>query len=124
MYNWTVKRGICHEQAPITWTDVNIGANTIKYPWNYIKRKKFPLEMCFRLLLRVLGKFKIQVQELSMLEKILKVIFCLKGFLLMVELISYRGLVKFNHNCKNPYTHIKCDGLICRRSVREPCFSL
>ena len=37
MYNWTVKRALCHESAHITWTDCNIGSNTIKYPGIVLK---------------------------------------------------------------------------------------
>ena len=111
MYNWTVKRGICHDSAHITWTDVNIGANTIKYPGIILKGKNSTGNV---LSLAFAGSGQIQDTGARIIHigENSKSNILSKGVSLDGGVNSYRGLVKFNTNSKNAYTHIKCDGLI------------
>ena len=111
MYNWTVKRGICHERAHITWTDVNIGANTIKYPGVILKGKNSTGNV-ISLAFAGVGQIQDTGARIIHIGENSKSNILSKGVSLNGGINSYRGLVKFNSNCKNAYTHIKCDGLL------------
>ncbi len=111
MYNWTVKRGFCEKAAHITWTDVNVGAQTIKYPGIILKGDHSTGDI---LSLAFAGGG--QVQDTGA-----RIIHCgqntrsnilAKGVSLDGGINSYRGLVKFEQGAKNAYSHIKCDGLM------------
>ncbi|MEM7181805.1 MAG: Fe-S cluster assembly protein SufB [Spirochaetota bacterium] len=111
MYNWTVKRGLCEDRAHITWTDVNIGANTIKYPGIILKgddSKGSVLSLAFA------GNQQIQDTGARIIHigDRTKSNVLAKGVSLDGGVNSYRGLVKFEQSSHNAYSYIKCDGLI------------
>ncbi|MBI3395182.1 MAG: Fe-S cluster assembly protein SufB, partial [Spirochaetia bacterium] len=111
MYNWTVKRGLCHESAHITWTDVNIGAQTIKYPGIILKGDNATGDI---LSLAFAGGGQIQDTGARVIHvgKNTRSNVLAKGISLDGGINSYRGLVKFDKSAENAYSHIKCDGLI------------
>jgi Fe-S cluster assembly protein SufB len=111
MYNWTVKRGICHEGAHITWTDCNIGANTIKYPGIVLKGDNSTGSV---LSLAFAGQGQIQDTGARIIHvgKNTRSNILAKGVSLDGGINSYRGLIKFESSSENSFSHIKCDGLM------------
>lgn len=111
MYNWTVKRGICYENAHITWTDCNIGANTIKYPGIVLKGDYSTGDV---LSLAFAGQGQIQDTGARIIHigKGTRSNILAKGVSLDGGVNSYRGLVKFEPGSEGAYSHIKCDGLM------------
>ena len=111
MYNWTVKRGLCGESAHITWTDVNIGAQTMKYPGIILKGDYSTGDI---LSLAFAGKDQIQDTGARVIHvgKGTRSNVLAKGISLDGGINSYRGLVKFAKGAENAYSHVKCDGLM------------
>ena len=111
MYNWTVKRGMCHDSAHITWTDVNIGAQTIKYPGVILKGDNSTGDI---LSLAFSGNGQIQDTGARIIHvgKNTKSNILAKGISLDGGINSYRGLVKFTKGATRAVSHIKCDGLM------------
>lgn len=111
MYNWTVKRGLAEDKAHITWTDVNIGAQTIKYPGIILKGNNSTGDI---LSLAFAGNGQIQdtgARVIHVGENTRSNILA-KGVSLDGGINSYRGLVKFEKSAEGAYSHIKCDGLM------------
>jgi Fe-S cluster assembly scaffold protein SufB len=111
MYNWTVKRGMCEKGAHVTWTDVNVGANTVKYPGIILKGDNSTGDI---LSLAFAGSGQIQDTGARIVHvgkntrsKILS-----KGIALDGGINSYRGLVKFEKNAEGATSHVQCDGLM------------
>ena len=111
MYNWTVKRGVCEAGAHITWTDVNIGAITIKYPGIILKGDNSTGDI---LSLAFAGKDQTQDTGARIIHqgKNTRSNILAKGISLDGGVNSYRGLVKFEKSAENAFSHIKCDGLM------------
>lgn len=111
MYNWTVKRGICYENAHITWTDCNIGANTIKYPGIILKGDNSTGDI---LSLAFAGAGQVQDTGARIIHigKNTRSNILAKGVSLDGGINSYRGLVKFEPSSEGAYSHVKCDGLM------------
>jgi len=111
MYNWTVKRGLCEEGAHITWTDCNIGAQTVKYPGIILKGDYSTGDV---LSLAFAGKDQVQDTGCRIIHvgKHTRSNILAKGISLDGGVNSYRGLVKFEKSAQGAYSHIKCDGLM------------
>lgn len=111
MFNWTVKRGLCEKNAHITWTDVNIGAQTIKYPGIILKGDNSTGDV---LSLAFAGNRQIQDTGTRIIHvgKNTRSNVLAKGVSLDGGINSYRGLVKFDKKAENAYSHIQCDGLM------------
>ncbi len=111
MYNWTVKRGLCEEGGHITWTDVNVGANTIKYPGIILKGDNSTGDV---LSLAFAGNEQIQDTGARIIHvgKNTRSNILSKGISLDGGINSYRGLVKFDKKAEGAVSHVKCDGLI------------
>ena len=111
MYNWTVKRGVCHERAHITWTDVNIGAQTIKYPGIILQGDNSTGDI---LSLAFAGKDQIQDTGARVIHvgRNTRSNVLAKGVSLDGGINSYRGLVKFDRGAEGAFSHVKCDGLM------------
>lgn len=111
MYNWTVKRGLCHENAHITWTDCNIGANTIKYPGIVLMGNNSTGNV---LSLAFAGQGQIQDTGARIIHigKNTRSNVLAKGVSLDGGVNSYRGLIKFEPSSVGALSHVKCDGLM------------
>ena len=111
MYNWTVKRGLCEQGAHITWTDCNIGAQTIKYPGVILKGDNSTGDI---LSVAFAGNGQIQDTGARVIHvgKNTRSNILAKGISLDGGVNSYRGLVKFEKGAQGAYSHIKCDGLM------------
>ncbi len=111
MYNWTVKRGLAHEDAHISWVDVNVGANTIKYPGIVLQGDRAHGDV---LSLAFAGGDQIQDTGARIIHvgQNTKSNILSKGISLDGGINSYRGLVKFEESAKGAVSHVKCDGLI------------
>ena len=111
MYNWTVKRGLAEESAHITWTDCNIGAQTIKYPGIILKGDNSTGDV---LSLAFAGKDQIQDTGARIVHvgKNTRSNVLAKGISLDGGINSYRGLIKFEKNAEGAFSHIKCDALM------------
>ncbi len=111
MYNWTVKRGLAERGAHITWTDVNIGAQTVKYPGVVLKGDNSTGDI---LSLAFAGNGQVQDTGARIIHtgKNTRSNILAKGISLDGGINSYRGLVKFEKGAENAYSHIKCDGLM------------
>lgn len=111
MYNWTVKRGLAYENAHISWTDVNVGANTIKYPGIILQGDNSTGDV---LSLAFAGGGQIQDTGARIIHvgKNTKSNILSKGISLDGGINSYRGLTKFEKSAIGAISHVKCDGLI------------
>lgn len=111
MFNWTVKRGLCEEAAHITWNDVNIGAQTIKYPGIILKGDDSTGDV---LSLAFAGRDQIQDtgSRIIHIGKRTRSHILAKGVSLDGGINSYRGLVKFSSKAEGAVAHVKCDGLM------------
>ena len=111
MYNWTVKRGLAEKEAHITWTDVNIGAQTMKYPGIILKGDRSTGDI---LSLAFAGGGQIQDTGARVIHvgKDTRSNVLAKGVSLDGGINSYRGLVKFDKSATGAFSHIKCDGLM------------
>jgi FeS assembly protein SufB len=111
MYNWTVKRSLAEEGAHISWTDVNVGANTMKYPGIILKGDNSTGDV---LSLAFAGADQIQDTGARIIHvgKNTRSNILSKSISLDGGINSYRGLVKFDKNATNAVAHVKCDGLI------------
>ncbi len=111
MFNWTVKRGLAERGAHITWTDVNIGAQTVKYPGIILKGDNATGDI---LSLAFAGGEQVQDTGARIIHsgKNTRSNILAKGISLDGGINSYRGLVKFEKGAENAYSHIKCDGLM------------
>ncbi len=111
MYNWTVKRGLCEEGAHITWTDCNIGANTIKYP-GIILKGDYSTGTVLSLAFAGHGQVQDTGARIIHIGKHTKSNVLAKGISLDGGVNSYRGLIKFEPSSEGALSHVKCDGLI------------
>ena len=111
MFNWTVKRGLCEENAHITWTDCNIGAQTIKYPGIILKGDNSTGDV---LSLAFAGGDQIQDTGARIVHhgKNTRSNVLAKGISLDGGINSYRGLIKFEKGAEGAVSHVKCDGLM------------
>ncbi len=111
MYNWTVKRGLAEEGGHISWTDVNVGANTLKYPGIVLKGDNSTGDV---LSLAFAGNGQIQDTGARIIHigKNTRSNILSKGISLDGGINSYRGLVKFEKGAEGAVSHVKCDGLI------------
>ncbi len=111
VYNWTVKRGVCDTKAHITWTDVNVGAQTIKYPGIILKGDHSTGDI-LSLAFAANGQIQDTGAKIYHHGKNTRSNILAKGISLDGGTNSYRGLVKFGKFADNAYSHIQCDGLM------------
>lgn len=111
MYNWTVKRGVAKERAHITWTDCNIGANTIKYPAIVLEGDGSTGDI---LSLAFAGGDQLQDTggKIEHIGRNTRSNILAKGISMDGGVNSYRGLVKFAPGSDGAYSHIQCDSLL------------
>ena len=111
MFNWTIKRARAEARAHITWNDVNIGAQTMKYPGIILKGDDSTGDV---LSLAFAGNGQIQDTGTRIVHvgKRSRSNVLAKGISLDGGINSYRGLVKFTSKAEGAVSHVKCDGLM------------
>ncbi|MBD5398272.1 Fe-S cluster assembly protein SufB [bacterium] len=112
IYNFVTKRGIAHDDAIISWTQLEVGAvKTWKYPSCILKgdRSKgefFSVAITNNYQMADTGTKMIHIGR-DTSSTILS-----KGISLGHSKNGYRGMVKITHNAKNAKNYTKCDNLV------------
>jgi len=112
VYNFVTKRGICYENAKISWTQVETGsAITWKYPSCILKGDNSIGEFYS---IAVTNNFQQADTGTKMIHlgKNTKSTIISKGISAGKSQNSYRGLVKVNSNAKNARNFSQCDSLL------------
>ncbi len=112
VYNFVTKRGICEENAKISWTQVETGsAVTWKYPSCILKGNNSIGEFYS---IAVTNNFQQADTGTKMIHlgKNTKSTIISKGISAGKSQNSYRGLVKINKNAKNARNFSQCDSLL------------
>lgn len=112
IYNFVTKRGICHTNAKISWTQVETGsAITWKYPSCVLKGDNSVGEFYSVALTR--GKQQADTgTKMIHIGANTKSTIISKGISAAKSNNSYRGLVKMNSTAKNARNFTQCDSLL------------
>ncbi|MGL1892860.1 MAG: Fe-S cluster assembly protein SufB [Spirochaetaceae bacterium] len=117
IYNFVTKRGICHEDAKISWTQVETGsALTWKYPSCILKGDNSVGEF-YSVALSTLKQQADTGTKMIHIGKNTKSTIISKGISALKGKNSYRGLVKFNKNASGARNFSQCDSLL----IGEEC---
>ncbi len=120
VYNLVTKRGVCHKNAKISWTQVETGsAITWKYPSVVLKGENS------------VGQFySIAItknrQQADTGSKMIHLGNCSKSLIISKSITqdkavnTYRGLVKIAPKAENCYNFTSCDSLILENSEQKP----
>lgn len=112
IYNFVTKRGICHENAKISWTQVETGsAITWKYPGCILKGDNSVGEF-YSVALTTLRQQADTGTKMIHLGKNTKSTIISKGISALSGKNSYRGLVKFNKKAIGARNFSQCDSLL------------
>ncbi len=112
IYNFVTKRGICHENAKISWTQVETGsAITWKYPSCILKGDNSVGEF-YSVALTTLKQQADTGTKMIHLGKNTKSTIISKGISALNGKNSYRGLVKFSGNATGSRNFSQCDSLL------------
>lgn len=112
IYNFVTKRGICHESAKISWTQVETGsAITWKYPGCILKGDNSTGEF-YSVALTSLQQQADTGTKMVHLGKNTKSTIISKGISALKGKNSYRGLVKFSKKAANARNFSQCDSLL------------
>jgi len=112
VYNFVTKRGICHENSKISWTQVETGsAVTWKYPSCILKGDNSIGEFYS---IAVTNNYQQADTGTKMIHigKNSKSTIISKGISAGKSQNSYRGLVQINRNAKNARNFSQCDSLL------------
>lgn len=112
IYNFVTKRGICYENAKISWTQVETGsAITWKYPGCILKGDNSVGEF-YSVALTTLRQQADTGTKMVHLGKNTRSTIISKGISALKGKNSYRGLVKFNKNAHGARNFSQCDSLL------------
>ena len=112
IYNFVTKRGICYENAKISWTQVETGsAITWKYPSCILKGDNSVGEF-YSVALSTLRQQADTGTKMIHIGKNTKSTIISKGISALNGKNSYRGLVKFNKNATGSRNFSQCDSLL------------
>jgi len=112
IYNFVTKRGICHENAKISWTQVETGsAITWKYPSVILKGDNSVGEFYSVALTNNYQQADTGTKMIH-LGKNTKSTIISKGISAGKSQNSYRGLVRIGKNAKNARNFSQCDSLL------------
>lgn len=112
IYNFVTKRGICHENAKISWTQVETGsAITWKYPGCILKGDNSIGEF-YSVALTSLKQQADTGTKMVHIGKNTKSTIISKGISALKGKNSYRGLVKFNKGATGSRNFSQCDSLL------------
>lgn len=117
IYNFVTKRGICHKNAKISWTQVETGsALTWKYPSCILKGDNSIGEF-YSVALSTLKQQADTGTKMIHIGKNTKSTIVSKGISALKGKNSYRGLVKFNKKANGSRNFSQCDSLL----IGEEC---
>jgi len=112
IYNFVTKRGVCHTNAKISWTQVETGsAVTWKYPSCVLKGDNSVGEFYSVALTRGMQQADTGTKMIHIGENTKSTIIS-KGISAARSNNSYRGLVKMNKTAKNARNFTQCDSLL------------
>jgi len=112
IYNFVTKRGICHENAKISWTQVETGsAITWKYPGCILKGDNSIGEFYSVALTNNHQQADTGTKMIHLGQNTRSTIVS-KGISAGKSNNSYRGLVKITKNAKNARNYSQCDSLL------------
>ncbi|MBN2618400.1 MAG: Fe-S cluster assembly protein SufB [Spirochaetales bacterium] len=112
IFNFVTKRGICHENAKISWTQVETGsAITWKYPSCILKGDNSVGEF-YSVALTSLMQQADTGTKMIHIGKNTKSTIISKGISGLKGKNSYRGLVQFNSKADNSRNFSQCDSLL------------
>lgn len=112
IYNFVTKRGVCHDDAKISWTQVETGsAITWKYPSCVLKGKNSVGEFYSVALTRGVQQADTGTKMIHIGENSRSTIIS-KGISAARSNNSYRGLVKMNKTAKKARNFTQCDSLL------------
>lgn len=112
IYNFVTKRGICHERAKISWTQVETGsAITWKYPSCILKGDDSIGEF-YSVALTSLKQQADTGTKMVHIGKNTRSTIISKGISALKGKNSYRGLVKFNKKAIGSRNFSQCDSLL------------
>ena len=112
IYNFVTKRGIAHDYAKISWTQVETGSSiTWKYP-SCILKGKFSVGEFFSIAVTKNMQQADTGTKMVHMGKGTKSTIISKGISAGKSNSSYRGLVKINRNAKESRNFTQCDSLL------------
>lgn len=112
IFNFVTKRGICHEDAKISWTQVETGsAITWKYPGCILKGDNSIGEF-YSVALTSFNQQADTGTKMVHIGKNTKSTIVSKGISALKGKNSYRGLVKFNRKAIGARNFSRCDSLL------------
>ena len=112
IYNFVTKRGICFEDATISWTQLEVGSvKTWKYPSCILKGNRSKGEF-FSVALTNNCQMTDTGTKMIHLGKDTKSTIISKGIALKKSVNGYRGMVKFAPTSENARNFTKCDTLV------------
>lgn len=112
IYNFVTKRGVAHDYAKISWTQVETGSSiTWKYP-SCILKGKFSVGEFFSIAVTKNMQQADTGTKMVHMGKGTKSTIISKGISAGKSNSSYRGLVKINRNAKESRNFTQCDSLL------------
>ncbi len=112
IFNFVTKRGICEDDAKISWTQVETGSSiTWKYPSCVLKGDRSVGEF-YSVAVTSRGQQADTGTKMIHLGKDTSSVIISKGISAMKGQNSYRGLVKIGKNAKGSRNFSQCDGLL------------
>ena len=112
IYNFVTKRGICFEDAIISWTQLEVGAvKTWKYPSCILKGDRSKGEFFSVALSNNMQEMDTGTKMIHLGKNTSSTIIS-KGIALGKSVNCYRGLVKFSGGAENAKNFTKCDTLL------------
>ncbi|MGB1238407.1 MAG: Fe-S cluster assembly protein SufB [Pseudomonadales bacterium] len=112
IYNFVTKRGVCHESAKISWTQVETGsAVTWKYPSCVLKGDNSVGEFYSVALTRAAQQADTGTKMIHLGKNTRSTIIS-KGISAGKSNNSYRGLVRMNKGAQNARNFTQCDSLL------------
>ncbi|MBR1544845.1 MAG: Fe-S cluster assembly protein SufB, partial [Alphaproteobacteria bacterium] len=112
IYNFVTKRGICFDDATISWTQLEVGSiKTWKYPSCILKGNRSKGEFFSVALTNNMQTTDTGTKMIHLGRDTTSTIIT-KGIALGKSVNGYRGMVKFSPNAENARNFTKCDTLV------------
>ncbi len=112
IYNFVTKRGVCFEDATISWVQMEVGSlKTWKYPSCILKGNRSKGEFFSVAITNNMQETDTGTKMIHLGKNTTSTIIS-KGISLKSSKNGYRGIVKINNNSKNSRNYTKCDNLV------------